>query len=433
MARTIRDAKLETRAARDRLAPGRTPHFKTLVPGKLHLGYRRKRKDVPGQWLVRHYLGQERYHVAPLGLADDFEDASDNNELLTFADAQRAAHDHRVARRAGRGMSVAGAIAEYVGWLRVERPRVAANTLRTAELLILPRLGRIKLADLTAQQITDWRDALASEPARVRTQSGEPQKFKAVPTTKDAQRARRATTNRVLALLKAALNRAFKDGQAQDDLAWRRVEPFAKTHAARPGYLTVAECKRLINAADRDSGFRNLVQAALLTGCRYGELRALDVRDFHRRKLHIRDSKSGKPRDVVLSDEGAAFFARITAGRPGNAALLPRKDRRWQPSEQFLPMRDACARARIAPPIGIHQLRHTWASLAVMNGMPLMVVARNLGHTSTLMCERHYAHLRDDYMDKAVRDAAPTYGFKADKKKSSQCTEAARPNLLILH
>ena len=416
MARTIRDAKLETRVARDRLATGRTPHFKTLVPGKLHLGYRRKRKDVPGQWLVRHYLGQERYYIAPLGLADDFEDASDNNDLLTFANAQRAAHEHRVARRPGRGMSVADAIAEYVRWLGVERPRAAAYTARIAARLILPRLGRIKLADMTTQQITDWRDALASEPARLSTRPGAPQKFRPAPITKDAQRARRATTNRVMAILKAALNRAFKDGHAADDLAWRRVEPFAKVHAARPGYLTVAECNRLINAADPNSGFRNLVQAALLTGCRYGELCALDVRDFHRRKLHIRDSKSGKPRDVVLSDEGAAFFEQSTAGRPGDAPLLPRRDGRWQRSAQWFPMRDACSAARIVPPIGFHQLRHTWASLAVMNGMPLMVVARNLGHTSTLMCERHYSHLREDYIDKAVRDSAPTFGFKADKK-----------------
>jgi integrase len=416
MARTIRDAKLETRAARDRLPAGRAPHFKTLVPGKLHLGYRRKRKDAPGQWLVRHYLGNERYHVAPLGLADDFEDAAANNDVLTFAEAQRMAHEHRVARRAGRGMAVADAIAEYVRQLRVERPRVADKTAGTAALLILPRLGRIKLADLTTKQITDWRDALASEPGRARTRPGAPQKFKVHPNTKEAQRARRATTNRVLTVLKAALNRAFKDGHIQDDLAWRRVEPFAKTHAARPGYLTVAECKRLINAADPNAGFRNLVRAALLTGCRYGELCALDVRDFQHGKLYIRDSKSGKPRDVVLSDEGIAFFTQLTVGRERSAALLPCKGRRWQPSQQTQPMRRACARARIAPAIGVHQLRHTWASLAVMNGMPLLVVARNLGHTSTLMCERHYSHLRDDYIDKAVREAAPTFGFRPDKK-----------------
>jgi len=42
---------------------------------------------------------------------------------------------------------------------------------------------------------------------------------------------------------------------------------------------------------------------------------------------------------------------------------------------------------------------------AVMNGMPLMIVARNLGHRDTRMCELHYAHL-----------PAPKFGFKPDSK-----------------
>ena len=41
-------------------------------------------------------------------------------------------------------------------------------------------------------------------------------------------------------------------------------------------------------------------------------------------------------------------------------------------------MREACHHARITPAVGFHILRHTWASLAVMAGMPLMVVARDL-------------------------------------------------------
>ena len=58
-------------------------------------------------------------------------------------------------------------------------------------------------------------------------------------------------------------------------------------------------------------------------------------------------------------------------------------------------MVEACARAKIKPAVGFHQLRHTWASLAVMNGVPLMVVARNLGHANTRMVEKHYGHLAE--------------------------------------
>ena len=76
MSRTVRDAKPETRASRDRLKPRSLPHYKMIVPGKVHLGYRRRRKDAPGRWLVRIYMGNGRYHKAPLGIADDFEDTA---------------------------------------------------------------------------------------------------------------------------------------------------------------------------------------------------------------------------------------------------------------------------------------------------------------------------------------------------------------------
>lgn len=430
MARTIRDAKIETRAARDRLKPGRKPHFKTLVPGKLHLGYRRKHKDRPGTWLVRHYVGAERYRIAPLGLADDFQDAADNNDVLTFADAQRMAHAHRAeSRRPAKGMSVADAMADYVKYLEQERKGTAAETERTAASLILPRLGKIKLAELTTEDIENWRDALAKQPARLRTRPGEPQKFKPLPATEQAQRARRATVNRVLTVLKAGLNLAFRKKKVHDDLAWRHAVPFEKVNSARPGFLTIPECKRLINAADRDTGFRDLVRAALLTGCRYGELRGLDVRDFQHGKIHIRESKSGKPRNVALTSEGVAFFEQITAGRAGSEVMLPNRGRaaralereqqddgRWLKSEQFRLMGGACEAAKIQPAIGFHQLRHTYASLSVMAEMPLMVLARNLGHANTMMVDRNYGHLREDYIDKAIRASAPTFGFKPDKK-----------------
>jgi integrase len=70
-------------------------------------------------------------------------------------------------------------------------------------------------------------------------------------------------------------------------------------------------------------------------------------------------------------------------------------------------MRAACGHARITPPVGFHQPRHTWASLAVMDGVPLMVVARNLGHVNTSMVEKHYGHLRVSYVTQAIRAGAP--------------------------
>jgi hypothetical protein len=48
----------------------------------------------------------------------------------------------------------------------------------------------------------------------------------------EAIRARRSTANRLLTVLKAALNRAFRDGRVASDEAWRKVKRFREADAA---------------------------------------------------------------------------------------------------------------------------------------------------------------------------------------------------------
>jgi len=79
-------------------------------------------------------------------------------------------------------------------------------------------------------------------------------------------------------------------------------------------------------------------------------------------------------------------------------------------------MAAACERAKITPAINFHGLRHTWASLAVMASVPLMVVAKNLGHRDTRMVEMHYGHMAPNYVADAIRAGAPRFGFKPDAK-----------------
>jgi integrase len=71
----------------------------------------------------------------------------------------------------------------------------------------------------------------------------------------------------------------------------------------------------------------------------------------------------------------------------------------------------ACDRAGIVPPANFHCVRHTAASLTIMGGAPLMVVAINLGHADTRMVERHYAHLAPSFVADAIRAAAPRFGM----------------------
>lgn len=404
---------LENRSGRMKLKPGAKVYWRAII-GSLALGYQRRRAGTPGRWIARSYLGAEKYRQTPIGMADDYE-PSDGAGILTFEEAREKV---RQSYRTGQDrplsiLTIADAVTDYVAWLKTHKA-----TGRAAEQLagkqILPALGKVRLSELTTRQITDWRDALAERPAAVRSRPGAPQNYRPAPATSEQRRARRATVNRVWTILRAALNKAFHDGHVASDIAWRRVKSFEKVAAARPGHLTAAEAGRLVNAADPD--FRRLVRGALETGARYGELCAAKVRDFQNGKLHIPRSKSGRARDVVLSEDGAAFFVSITAGRPADDPIFLRNGRPWKKSEQTEPMKAACRHGRIAPAVTFHALRHTWASLAVMAGMPLMVTARNLGHADTQMVEKHYGHLRENFIDKAVREHAPKYEFPLPDK-----------------
>jgi hypothetical protein len=134
---------------------------------------------------------------------------------------------------------------------------------------------------------------------------------------------------------------------------------------------------------------------------------------------------------ATLTDEGARFFGELCAGRAGSDLMLRNvgriqramdressveDDGKWRESEQERPMIDVCKRAKINPPIGFHGLRHTWSSHAVMNGVPLLVVAKNLGHSDTRMVEKHYGHLAPSYISDAIRRGAPKFGFKPNRR-----------------
>jgi integrase len=421
MPRKVRDANLETRTARSRLKLRKKPYFRLIEPG-LHLGYR-KLPSGPGTWIARRYNGEGGYVTENLRtaddaivLADDYADA-DGEHVLTFAQAQQRARSRRAAPARG-SYTVADATADYLRLLDGDgRSKHAIQDARyRVDALILPALGKMKVAALMPDRLRRWRDEIAKVPARIRTREGEEQKYREK-GNEEAQRARRASANRTWTVLRAALNHAFNDSKVESDVAWRKVKPFRKVDLARVRYLTTDEAKRLINACDPE--FRPLVQAGLATGARYGELVRLQARDFNTDAgtVAVRQSKSGKPRHVVLTGEGVALFRQLTTGQAGDELILRRANgEAWGAAHQSRPMREAVTHAKIKPTISFHGLRHSWASLSVMAGMPLMVVARNLGHVDTRMVEKHYGHLAPSFVADAVRKSAPRFGFKPDRK-----------------
>ena len=415
MARTIKDALLDTRTARNRLKPRPKPYFRSLESG-LHLGYR-KPLTGSGKWVCRHYIGDQNYEVETIAVADDFSDP-DGVAILDYRQAQAKARARMVARaHAAVGktgpLTVAQVMADYHEFLTVSRKsgETAGYSIRA---FILPSLGAIEVEALTTDRLRRWHHDLAKTGARVRIKGDAKQKFRTGPGKVDDgddwKRRRRSTANRVLRILRGGLSRAFREGRISSDVAWKRLEPFRNVEVARNRFLSIPECKRLINASQPD--FRALVQGALQTGARYGELCRLKVSDFTG-TIAIRESKSGKPRHVILTDEGKAFFTKLCIGRDGADWMFKKADGTpWARSHQAVRMAEANKRAGISPPINFHGLRHTWASHAVMGGVPLMVVAKNLGHASIKMIEANYGHLAAGFVADEIERGAPRFGLE---------------------
>jgi integrase len=419
MARLVRDAKMETRTARTRLPVGPKPYFRRLEIG-FHLGYRRLSSG--GTWIARRFAQEGRYREFRLGLADDTQDA-DGVSVLDYRQAQRAAREwwrSELRREEGHDIrtgpfTVADAVGDYLKVLERRGGKSVYHGRRAAEVHVLPALGALEVGKLTAKRIQDWHHGLAEKPPLARSRPGGMPNHREADKSADGVRRRRATANRVMTVLKAALNHAWKAGHVASDDAWRRVRPFKAVETARVRYLSEAECTRLVNACE--PAFRNLVCGALLTGCRYSELAGLRTADFNADAgvVTIQDSKAGKPRHVVLTDEGRRLFGTLTAGALADDPIFKRTDGgTWGKSHQLRPMLNACRYAKIKPAVSFHILRHTHGSMLAMRGVPLGVIAEQLGHSDTRMTEKHYAHLAPSYVADTIRARFPTLGIAGD-------------------
>jgi hypothetical protein len=309
MARTVRNPKIDTRSARAKL-PLRAEPYWTVISEGCALGYRRGAKG--GTWVARFRDETGKQHYGALGAADDARDA-DGLSVFSFAQAQGKARDWfqmKAAEQAGdfvpldRPYTVTDAIADYLADYKRRSGKAIDRVEASVRAWITSELGGVPLAKLTKGRIQTWHQKIADTPARLRTKPGEAQRHRKADASTEGVRRRRSAANRVLTILKAALNHAHQERRCASDNAWRQVRAFREADAVRLRYLSDAEARRLTNAGPAD--FRALVTAALLTGCRYGELTALIVDDFNRDvgTIQIAVSKSGKPRHVVLPQEG---------------------------------------------------------------------------------------------------------------------------------
>ena len=141
----------------------------------------------------------------------------------------------------------------------------------------------------------------------------------------------------------------------------------------------------------------DIIRLLLLTGCRSGEMLKLRWREVEDDTLELEDSKTG-PRQVLLSPEARAIIERQP--RAGSPWVFP------SPVNPARARVDLSLWKRVRKLAGIedvrlHDLRHTFASQAAMQGIPLPVVARLLGHAQVQMTLR-YAHVSDRDVEAAA-------------------------------
>lgn len=417
MATASKDSRLQTRSARERLKIRNMPYWTEISQG-VHLGYRKGAKA--GSWYWRCYIGNQRYHQAFLAAADDHLD-SDSHDVLTYYQAQATARDayrrFRKIGHAGEALTVADAAERYLAWYRDHR-KAYRETEHALRVHILASLGEQKLASLTATQIRNWLEKVAAQPARVRTSKfATEQKHSKKPQSDDEKRARRASANRVLNILKALLNRAFHESLVADDTAWRQVKPFPKVNEPRIRFLNDAEGRRLINACPPD--LRQLVQAALLTGTRFGELVSMQVQDVSvsTSKIYIARSKSERPRHIPINPEGVRLFGELITGKIGDALVFTKKNgASWGKNHHVRALLEACKVAKITPAVSFHDLRHTYASHLAQAGVDLLTINKLLGHADTRITSKHYAHLIDQTLAHAVTKL-PSFGTLVPRKQ----------------
>ena len=410
MPRTAADSNLSTKAARSRLAPRHAPYWHSLGSGAA-IGYRKGTGG--GTWSVRtpDTRAANGYRQASLGAADDTLKA-DGVKVLDYREAEAAARGW-IARhnRVMAGIedapvapiTVREAMSAYVADYKARGGKALVTTEIAIAAHILPTLGEIRVDRLTRAKVSDWLNARALAPRHLRAKKGFT--LRPIDPSPDAQRRRRATANRLLTILKAALNLAHRNGHVPTDAAWSTVQPFRSADSSRLAYLTDDESDRLLAACPAD--FRALAAAALLTGCRYGELAAIRGCHFDRvaGALAIPVSKGGKARMVFLTPQGVELLTDRAAGKgPLDLLFTRRGGGPWGKNHQSRLMADSCAAAGIVPSQTFHILRHTYASRLVTRGVSLAVVGEQLGHADGRMTSR-YSHLAPSHVADAVRAA----------------------------
>jgi hypothetical protein len=206
-----RRSVLSSRTSRAALPPSDAPEWEIISPG-VRLGYRRGRgtHGRGGTWLAAARNIDGRRVQTRVGRADDLV-ATDGT--LTHEQAKDAARAWARSLRTGgpvsRQLTVDDVLNRYLSMKENEGARSDVRSAFNAH--ISPMLGKLRVADLTTDRLRNWRDVLSKKPKRFRTGKSSVQNRIVVvdPADEEGMRRRRDSTNRILTVLKAALNWAY--------------------------------------------------------------------------------------------------------------------------------------------------------------------------------------------------------------------------------
>jgi integrase len=249
--------------------------------------------------------------------------------------------------------------------------------------------GSMKLTDFTLELLEIYQARRLSESRPPIMEGGEVR-----PPVKPA------TVNRELGVLKNMFTKAEQWGLIPDStLKTVHKLKMSQANNRRIRFMSIAESRLLVKSCNR--GLRELVVFALNTGCRRSEIFSLTWEhvDLKHGFVRIDASKNGESRDVPINAALAEMLKGIVRhiGSP-YVFINPDTGTRYQDVKRSF----ATARRKAAiMDFHFHDLRHTFASHLVMNGVDLTTVSRLLGHKSLTMTLR-YAHLAPDHLKRAV-------------------------------
>ena len=301
--------------------------------------------------------------------------------LKTVAEARRECHSRKAEpEAAGAPRRVAPLFRDFVegAWKDAHfggyKPSTRKGVRSVLDRQLLPAFGSKPLDRITQAHIGRWFDRFS------RTAPG--------------------NANHALDLLRGIMNFAIARSHLETNPA-RAVERNPRQLLTR--FLSreeIARLHRVLDSQTRDSRREqaDIVRLLLLTGCRRSEILRLRWSEVDRDRLVFADSKTG-PRIVPLNTQARCILERRPPGI--SPFVFPSPTDPARPRSRNLAFWYRARREAGIEDVRLHDLRHTHASHAVMNGVPVPVVARLLGHSDVRTTLR-YAHLGDREIEKAA-------------------------------